>query len=181
VVLSDGSVHTFTVPALPDPITPASWSLQVAEASPDGPVAHERSLRALDDWRNIHGLELVSGTGTYTAAIDVPSTWLARDRGVRLTLVTAHGPVQAHLNGQRISPSILPTQVDITDLLRPGRNQLVIETTTTLKNEIVRIARETNAPNLSFYAKHPDTQPYGLIGPVRIEPYARTSVTKDSR
>ncbi|MET8468765.1 glycosyl hydrolase [Streptomyces sp. NPDC006422] len=177
VRLSDGSTTSFTVPALPEPRSPESWRLRVEEVSPKGTQVHEVRLDTLMDWRDIPGLASVSGRGRYTADIHLPQSWLRPERGVLLELGVAHGPIQVHVNGVRATSDILPDTTDVTALLRPGRNELTVELTTTLRNALVRAARDTGAENLALYAKYPSTQAYGLLGPVRLTPYARVPVT----
>ncbi|MER7394007.1 glycosyl hydrolase [Streptomyces sp. NPDC000151] len=176
VRLSDGSARSFTVPALPDARSPESWHLRVEEAAPHGTVVHGVRLDTLKDWREIEALASVSGRGRYTAAVHIPGTWLEASRGVRLELGEVHGSIQVQVNGSLVTPGILPTSMDVTELLRPGTNHLTVDLTTTLRNELVRVARQSSAENLALYAKYPSTQPYGLLGPVRLLPYARVKV-----
>jgi hypothetical protein len=75
-----------------------------------------------------------------------------------------------------VAPGVLPTSVDVTELLRPGNNDVTVELATTLRNELVQAARQGGAENLALYAKYPSTQSYGLLGPVRLLPYARVAV-----
>jgi hypothetical protein len=64
---------------------------------------------------------------------------------------------------------------DVSGLLHPGENELKVVITTTLKNRIVAQCR---AGDLSqgLLCAQPATQAYGLLGPVRLIPYARATV-----
>jgi hypothetical protein len=57
---------------------------------------------------------------------------------------------------------------DVGPFLRRGHNTIEVELTTTFKNRLVDIG--------SPWADDAETQPYGLLGPVRLVPYAERAV-----
>ncbi|MEA2123231.1 MAG: hypothetical protein QOI80_13, partial [Solirubrobacteraceae bacterium] len=164
------------LPALPEPLAPARWQLRVDGVGPNGPEPHDLTLDTLADWRDIGELSGTSGTGTYTATVDVPARWLSRRRGVYLQLGAIGGASQSAVNGTATGPQVVPeTRTDITRLLHPGANALRVVVATTLKNKLVAQARGGD-PNAAIYLAQPATQPYGLLGPVRLVPFSRTRV-----
>jgi hypothetical protein len=164
------------LPQLPAPLTPKAWELHVDGVGPNGPEPHDLKLDALADWRDIDTLSGASGTGTYTTTLDLPARWLTPRRGVYLQLGAIGGAAQVTVNGRAAGPQVVPDpRIDITRLLHTGANQLRVVVATTLKNRMVALARSGD-PNAAIYLAQPATQPYGLLGPVRLVPFSRTRV-----
>ena len=94
-----------------------------------------------------------------------------------LDLGDAAGAIQASVNGERVAPDVVSDRrFDISALLHPGDNELRVVLTTTVKNEIVK-QQESGQPNTSgAFAAQPATQPYGLLGPVELVPFARATI-----
>jgi hypothetical protein len=188
VTLSDGSRVAVDVPELPGPLSPSTWDLHVAAVGPGGTTEQDLSLLLLQDWRDIPQIRRASGTGTYTATVDVPADWLAEGRGVHLAPGVVEGAMQLFVNGQRVTPATsvdrpsadrpvvtADQRHDITDLLVPGSNELRVVVTTTLKNTIVGMWQSGQVGPL-LGGVQPATQPYGLLGPVELVPYSSESV-----
>ena len=182
VTLADGSWLDVELPAVADePIEvagPATWSLQVDTYGPEGVVERPAMpLPVLADWREIPGLNSESGIGTYTATVTVPDGWVAPDRGVALDLGEFHGAVQISVNDTLATANVDPTApVDITSLLQPGDNTLQVVLATTPFNKAVASSATTTATRPLWpasIAASKSTQPYGLLGPVRLVPSAR--------
>jgi hypothetical protein len=146
------------------PIPLDAWQLDVESYLP-GPIPtetvihrHRVSLDALAPWSAIPGLEDVSGVGRYTTTVDLDTTTAHLDLG------EVFDTVQVTVNGHRLSPvNLLNPVVDLSGYLRRGRNTIQIEVATTLFNRL-RVV-------------HPDAytgarQNYGLLGPVRLIPFA---------
>ncbi len=190
VKFSNGTRRTVTLPKLPPPISPRSWTLQVVKSQPSSTGANvEVQLTQLQDWRQIPQLKNASGTGTYTTTVNLPASWTAPDRGVLLDLGTIWGSVNVYVNGRRATRQATPDQrydqvglqtpptiggADITHLLRPGQNTIQVVLATTLRNT-VEAAREQGNTNGGIAALGA-TQPYGLIGPVLLRPYGQATV-----
>lgn len=163
-------------PALPDPLGPARWKLHVDEVGPGEITPHDLELDSLADWRDIDELRSASGTGTYTATVTVPPSWLARNRGVYLEVGAIGGSAQVAVNGRAAGPQTVPApRVDVSRLLRSGDNELRVVVATTLKNKLVALARQ-GYTGAAIYLAQPATQPYGLLGPVRLVPFSRRTV-----
>jgi hypothetical protein len=176
VALEDGRTVTVRLPQLPAPLTPAGWHLHVDEVTPTGAVPHDVDLGALQDWRDIPELAHVSGTGTYTTTVTLPDGWNARDRGTYLDLGTVGGAMQAYVNGTRVAPDVTPhRRYDISAVLHPGANRITVVVTTMLKNELLKRARSGDA-GVALLNFMPYTEPYGLLGPVTLTPYARATI-----
>ncbi|WP_067464292.1 glycosyl hydrolase [Actinomadura macra] len=175
--LADGRTAMVDFGRLPTPLEPAGWTLRVEGAVPSGKDRHELRLGRLADWRAIPRLRETSGTGTYRTTVRLDGSWTGEGRGAYLELGRVEGGVQVRVNGRRVHPaSVAPPRIDVGPFLRPGRNTIEVEVTTTLRNRLTALA-EQGKPGYSRFLKRPvKTQPYGLIGPVRLVPYAERGV-----
>ncbi len=168
--LSTGRRRRVVLPDVPAPLVPQRWALRVVQAAP-GAGTLDVALTALRDWRQIRGLERAAGTGTYTTTLQVPSDWVGPARGAVLELGRVGGAMQVFLNDRLVAADVTPTRrLDVSALLRPGDNTLRIVVATTLKNALV------GQPTQPLYLVQPATQPYGLLGPVRLVPYASARI-----
>jgi hypothetical protein len=165
-VLSDGREADVEFPGMPAPIEPATWDLHVDGAVPEGEERHDLELTELEDWREIPELEHTSGVGIYRTTMTLSKDWVDDERGAYLELGRAEGGVQVRVNGKLAHPAAVPApRLDVGGFLRRGRNRIEVELTTTLNNRLAEISPDRN-----------ETQPYGLIGPVRLVPYADRAV-----
>jgi hypothetical protein len=172
--LSSGAHRSVSFAGLPAPLSPASWNLHVAGYVPTGTDVHDLQLAQLADWRTIPEIRDSSGIGTYTTQVTLPSSWVSGGRGAYLELGQVEGGVQVRVNGRRVTPASVPTpRIDVGPFLRSGVNSIEVELTTTLKNRLVSLAAE---PGFRRFATRPQTQPYGLLGPVRLVPYQGRAV-----
>jgi hypothetical protein len=164
--LSDGRVRTVDFGSLPEPIEPQQWDLHVEEALPGGEEQHDLELADLKDWRELSELEHASGIGAYRTTVELPRQWVAHDRGAYLELGRVEGGVQVRVNGQLVHPAIVPPpRLDLGPFMRRGQNRIEVELSTTLNNRLAQISENRT-----------ETQPYGLLGPVRLIPYADRGV-----
>ena len=184
-VLPDGRLVGATLPTLPGPRTVIGpWRLIATTVAPEGdarveltaPPAEAGGDGALADWRDIPGLASKSGTGTYTATVDVPAAWLRAGRGVLLDPGDFGGALRVWVNGRFSLGAPVPGEEprDVTRLLRAGRNTLRLEVSTTLDNAM-RAHAQLGDPNYASYVGRP-VQDAGLTGPVRLVPYAQAAV-----
>jgi hypothetical protein len=176
VALSDGRRRTVRLAALPDPVTVAGpWALKAHTVGPDGDGDVSLQLSKLADWRDIPELKTSSGTGTYVAKVSVPASWLATGRGVLLDPGAVGGMYTVAVNGRRVVfPNPADGPRDITGLLHRGTNELRFAVATTLNNVIVGRA-QSGDPRYTVFATRA-TQPYGLMGPVRLVPFAQATL-----
>jgi hypothetical protein len=175
--LHDGRMVRVDLGALPRPLQPTRWTLHVEGAVPEGEERHALRLERLADWRDIDQLRQTSGTGTYRTTVTLDQHWTGAGRGAYLELGRVEGGGQVRVNGARVHPACVPpSRIDIGPFLQPGRNLIEVEVTTTLKNRLNALA-EQEVPGYSRFLNRPvRTQPYGLIGPVRLVPYAERDV-----
>src|SRR4051794_1395788 len=174
VQFSDGSSQDVALPGdVPAARDVSDWSLHVDESGPEGTTPRELPVAALGDWRTKPGLNNASGTGTYTATVNLPASWTGADRGARLQLGRVEGAALASVNGRPVSPELSARRaLDVTPFLHAGANTLDVVLTTTLKNKAVSVMPLTVQSRPGVGAT-PGTQAYGLFGPVSLVPYAR--------
>lgn len=171
--LSDGREITVEFPELPTSIEPKAWDLHVDGAVREGEEVHDLTLSELEDWREIPELERTSGTGTYRTNLTLSDDWTDKGRGAYLELGRVEGGVQVRVNGNLVHPAAVPpSRLDVGPFLRPGENTIEVELTTTLKNRLNALAEQGVAGYSRFLQRPERTQPYGLLGPVRLVPYA---------
>jgi len=121
-----------------------------------------RPVEVLGDLRDTPDLSDFSGAARYSREIDIPATWLAKGRRVRLHLEAAQDAAIVTVNGQRLTPLVVrPFVLDVTAALHPGANHLQVETLNTPENAM--------AANGGPAAKYLPTKPAGLLGPVALE------------
>ena len=103
----------------------------------------------------------MSGVGTYTTTVQLPESWTARDRGTYLDLGAVAGSVKVFVNGAKIAPdSVAGRDWDVSAHLKPGANELKVVLATPLGNTV----------------RPAESEPYGLLGPVRLVPFGRAAV-----
>lgn len=171
-VLSNGARRAVRFPALPAAHALEQWDLRVEGAVPTGEDRHELRLTELADWRAIPELAHTSGTGVYRTVVEVNDDWPA---GAYLEVGRVEGGAQVRVNGRLAHPaSVPPARIPVGALLRRGRNVIEVELTTTLKNRLVELG--VNTPGFARFRVRSETQPYGLLGPVRLVPYAERTV-----
>jgi hypothetical protein len=96
---------------------------------------------------------------------------------VRLSLGRVEGAAQVYVNHRLADPEITPRgEIEIGRLLHPGSNIVEVVLTTTLKNRAVSLLPLATLSR-PVLAATPGTQPYGLFGPVRLQPYGRATFT----
>lgn len=174
--LSDGTQRSVNFGQLPDRLEPATWDLHVEGAVRDGEETHDLELTTLQDWRKIPQLKHTSGTGTYSTTVALSDDWTRARRGAYLALGrVAGGGAQVRVNGQLVHPAAVPARrIDVGPFLQEGENTIEVEVTTNLKNRLVEMA--TRLPGYVRFQINDSTVPNGLIGPVRLIPYAQRAV-----
>jgi len=171
--LANGTVLKATIATVPSPIDLPAWTLAAEDWQP-GPTATQTvkpvvtvSLDALMPWSSIPALADASGIGRYTTTVTLPQTWAA-GVGATLDLGTVNDTFRVWANGQRVPPAgILNSRADVGNLMRPGVNAIEVEVATTLINRL-----RTVTPAIYGVATR---QAYGLLGPVRLLPYAEAA------
>jgi hypothetical protein len=126
------------------------------------------------------GVKYFSGIASYHNEFDVAADRLTSDKRIVLDLGEVRFVAEVYVNGQ--SQGILwkpPYQVEITDAVRIGTNELVVEVANTWSNRLVGDARSPEGPkfcrtnidkSLTWEVPWKDTPllDSGLLGPVRL-------------
>ena len=127
------------------------------------------------------GIKYFSGTAVYHKSLVIEEQWLSKNRRILLDLGRVEKVADVFINGHHAG--ILwhsPYRVEVTDFVRSGKNNLVIEITNVLNNRLVGDARRP--PQLRRTHTNVDkgpnawTTPWqdvplktsGLLGPVRL-------------
>lgn len=172
--LSDGSTATTTVAAVPPPVTPSRWRLDVedfrpgADATSTDIVTRTVTLHALPPWSQIPELADSAGVGRYRTTVSLPADWTSA-HGAYLELGTVSDTFRVTVNGTRLAPADrLNPVVDLGGHLHRGDNVIEVEVATPLINRL-RVVQ----PSVFGTAAR---QAYGLTGPVRLVPYVQRRV-----
>ena len=154
------------------------WRLEFIEGGPVLPKA--TGLQSLASWTALPDPAAVnfSGTGKYTSTFELPHPIAAT---VRLDLGKIANTARVYLNGTQAGISWCePRVLDVSKLLKPGRNELVIEVTNLAANRIADLDRrkvswkqfhEINFVNIDYKPFDASGWPAaasGLLGPVRL-------------
>lgn len=149
------------------------WKVQFA--SPDGVGDFALETDTLGDWSQSGDdrLRRFSGTATYSIAFDKPE--VADGGRILLDLGRVAVMAKVRINGASAGGVWTPPySLDVTDLLRKGRNELEIEVVNTWVNRLVGDSRlpvserRTWAP-YNCYTPDSPLQESGLIGPVTLQ------------
>jgi hypothetical protein len=160
------------------PIVPDAWTLELEDWKPADPSnpkdlrtakeVHERDLPTLQSWSKVPGLEDVSGVGRYRTTVDLGADWTGDD-GAYLELGEVNDTFRVRVNGELLPPcDPMDSVVDLGHVLVPGANRIEVEVASTLINRL-----RTVTPTVYQVAAR---QSYGLVGPVRLVPYAEKVV-----
>jgi hypothetical protein len=122
------------------------------------------------------GIKHFSGRAVYRKEIDIPQSYLNSATQLELDLGMVQKVARVSLNGRDLGVLWKPPfNIEITDAVRPGKNELVIEVGNTWTNRLIGDAFlpedqrycKTNL-HRSLSRKERQLQPSGLLGPVRI-------------
>ncbi|WP_182525357.1 glycosyl hydrolase [Nocardioides dongkuii] len=174
VTLASGRVVRTSVDRVREPVVPTSWELSVEDWQPGATATstvrpvRRTTLTTLAPWSQVPGLEDVSGIGRYRTVVDLGRDWTDED-GALLELGEVNDTFRVTVNGDRLPPcDVLDTTVDLGGRLRRGRNVIEVEVASTLLNRL-----RTVTPEVYGVAAR---QAYGLLGPVRLVPYAERTL-----
>ncbi|MEU7472126.1 glycosyl hydrolase [Streptomyces sp. NPDC044984] len=172
--LSQGRTVTTTLPAVPAAIEPDRWHLDVDDWFPGADATRTETVRrsvvldTLLPWSRIPELADSAGVGTYRTTVVLPDDWTS-SHGAVLDLGQVSDTFRVTVNGRSSGPAdrLCPV-IDVGPLLRRGENTLEIEVATPLVNRL----RTTRPEVFGGVAR----QDHGLVGPVRLVPYAQTTL-----
>jgi hypothetical protein len=151
------------------------------------------TLPRLTSWTDDPRTRHFSGTGRYETTFDLPTSYVADDLQLRLTLGDVGNIADVELNGKRVGVRWMRGQcLDVTGAARAGANSLVVNVTNTLINRVSGLkelppvpeylrarfggdcnAGSTSARELIGYEPLPNS---GLLGPVEIRASRRVRV-----
>jgi pimeloyl-ACP methyl ester carboxylesterase len=118
------------------------------------------------------GIKHFSGTATYVKEFEVPAAKLQGKDPIELSLGELRNVAEVTLNGKNLG--ILwkpPYTVDVTGLLKPGKNELKIDITNLWANRIAgdeKLPREKRVTRMTQKLSVPGPHPAGLFGPVQL-------------
>ena len=122
------------------------------------------------------GVRYFSGTATYVRTVDAPQAWFHPGARLILDLGAVKDLAEVAVNGR--GTGILwtpPYRVDVTDLLKPGSNQLEIKITNEWTNRQIgdRLGPPdkrvlTSDPIANAFGRPQVLGPSGLLGPVTV-------------
>jgi hypothetical protein len=118
------------------------------------------------------GIKYFSGTATYLKSFEVSEAWSKEDLRVELSLGELRNVAEVTVNGKPLG--ILwkpPYKVDVTGLLKPGKNELKIDITNLWANRIAgdeKLPREKRVTRLTQKLPVQGPHPSGLFGPVQL-------------
>ncbi|MFE0521843.1 glycosyl hydrolase [Streptomyces sp. NPDC058954] len=172
--LSQGRTVTTTLPAVPAPIVPSRWQLDVDDWTPGSTPTRTEHVRrtvtldALAPWSRIPELADSAGIGRYRTTITLPEHWTS-SYGAVLELGQVSDTFRVTVNGTRVPPvDRLHPVVDVGRHLRGGDNIIEVEVATPLINRL-RVAQPAVFGTTA-------RQDHGLVGPVRLVPYVQKVV-----
>lgn len=136
-------------------------------------------IRTLQSWTNHSdaGVKYFSGTATYTKSINASKNWFQDDVKLVLDLGQVMDIAEVTINDKKLKISWKsPYSFDITNILKPGVNQLNIRITNQWTNRLLgdrdsQIKQKVLSPgseNIRFFGPQPPLRESGLIGPVSI-------------
>jgi len=185
VTLSNGESRSIDV-SIPAPVLlDGPWSLSVRSEqalSPQRPVTLR--LERLVSWRQIAELRRYAGSATYTTEFDLPEKMCRPDVAVVLDLGEVYELANVEVNGHAVGTVWCgPFSIEVTDAVRPGRNQLRLEVPNQMKNSLERsdgFARALGGDGKR--SPEPDAtadfymRPSGLLGPVVLRATGRVVI-----
>ncbi|MCO5234738.1 MAG: discoidin domain-containing protein [Chitinophagaceae bacterium] len=121
-----------------------------------------------------NGVKYFSGTATYTRAINADDLWFKKDAGLWIDLGDVKNIAEVFINGK--SAGIVwkkPFKVDVTSLLKPGKNKIEVKVTNLWVNRLIGdqqpgVDKKITYTTMPFYQADAPLLPSGLLGPVRI-------------
>jgi hypothetical protein len=93
----------------------------------------------------------VSGVGYYSTSVDLPADWKTESGRIVLKLEsTCGGSAAVYVNGEKgRAVDFDAPEVDITELLCPGRNEIRVEVSSSLNNRLLARGYFADVPKIS--------------------------------
>jgi hypothetical protein len=165
------------VPGLDDALN-TNWSVsfQPNRGAPEM-VAFDRLTSWSDNF--IDGVKYFSGTATYSKSVQIPENTLAPGAHYWLDLGDVRDLAEVAVNGKYLGIQWkTPFKVDVTGVLKPGSNQIVIEVTNLWVNRLIGDQQSYAVKKYTFtdfapYKADSPLLPSGLLGRLRLISMAR--------
>jgi hypothetical protein len=136
-------------------------------------------LAKLESWtvNADEGVKYFSGTATYTKIIQAPQSWFQAGARVLLDLSMVMDIAEISVNGASLGTLWkVPYEVDITNALKPGENQLEIKVTNEWTNRLIgdraappdKKVLAASGPMIGGFGGSPPLAESGLLGPVTL-------------
>jgi hypothetical protein len=130
----------------------------------------------LSSWSDstVDGVKYFSGTATYSKTIQIPESRLTPGAHYWLDLGDVRDVAEVAVNGKYLGIQWkTPFKVDVTDALKPGSNQIVIQVTNLWVNRLIGDQQSYAVKKYTFtdiapYKADSPLLPSGLLGPVRL-------------
>jgi hypothetical protein len=161
--------------------TPVETKLGTVEGSWDVAFqpnrgAPPKAALSLSSWSENSdiGIKYFSGTGAYTKTVQAPADWFKTGAKLWLDLGDVKNIAQVTINGKDLGiywdP---PFRVDVTSVMKPGANTLIIKVTNLWVNRLIGDQQPDVTQKITYTASSPyradsPLLPSGLIGPVQV-------------
>jgi len=147
------------------------WEVRFAK---DRGAPESKVFEDLHSWSSDpeDGVKYFSGTAAYHKQFDVPTDWLKGGDRVFLDLGRVRNVAEVTLNGRRLGICwTSPWRLEVTGILQPGTNTLVVEVTNLWANRMIGDGKLPPGKRICRSCLPPlNGEPLesGLLGPVRI-------------
>ena len=169
---ADGTRREVVVDRVSEPrILTGSWEVRFAKerGAPESTVFED-----LHSWSTDmeEGVKYFSGTAAYHKQFVLPGDWNSSGERVFLDLGRVRNVADVTLNDKRLGICwTSPARLDVTDILRPGSNTLLVEVTNLWANRMIGDGKLPLEKRICRSSLPPLTGPLlesGLLGPVRL-------------
>ncbi|MBI4890620.1 MAG: discoidin domain-containing protein [Acidobacteria bacterium] len=120
------------------------------------------------------GVKYFSGTATYTKTLQAANDWFGKGGHLWLDLGDVRNIAEVTVNGKPLGIVWKkPFRVDVTSVLKPGANQIVVKVTNLWVNRLIGdqqpgVEKKYTYTTQQFYRADSPLLPSGLIGPVQV-------------
>ena len=147
------------------------WTLE-PEAWLPGALPVENAVRKLEpialdslkSWRQIPGMEEMSGIGTYRT-----SFWMEDScGGAVLKMPPVHDSYSLYLNGREVPVNPMCCRIPVGEYLKPGENAIEIRVSSTLLNAVLANAQAQGLRGVRRPEDIQDWDDYGILGEIAL-------------
>lgn len=174
------SRRVITVPAPPAVVSVTGpWTIRFGK-----PVNLQKTGTDLRSWTDDQATQYYSGSAFYETTVTLPAAYCSPQTGVWLDLGDVRNAARIWVNGHLAGDAWqAPFRIEVSRWLRPGRNQLRIQVANLLINTLLGQkppdytglikAYGDRFPRPEDWKLNPHPLTSGLLGPVRLQPFAR--------